>query len=126
MRKLFAIILKSRYIQFQKYKSTDKVMKKGWINYTFGKYLLLTNTVTSGALMFVGDLASQEIENYHQQSAVIPEKQNHNRYDWERLGKHFDFNRHKLIFTKFFFISKGVMTIVGISRGPIYHYLYSN
>lgn len=32
-------------------------------NLVFGKHLLLTNTISSGFLMFVGDLVSQKIEN---------------------------------------------------------------
>lgn len=45
----------------------------------FGKYLFVTNTVTSGVLMGIGDLIQQEIEY---QKRIIPE-----RYDFKRLGK---------------------------------------
>lgn len=47
------------------------------LNAAFGKYLLVTNTVTSGVLMLTGDLIEQEIE--YQQNK-IPE-----RYDGKRL-----------------------------------------
>lgn len=45
----------------------------------FGKYLLTTNTVSSGLLMVVGDVMAQEIE--YRKGTI--EK----RYDWSRMGK---------------------------------------
>lgn len=62
----------------------------------FGKYLLLTNTVSSGLLMAIGDLAQQEIE-YRQKILT-------KRYDWGRLLR---------------------MTIVGTTIGPVHHYYYT-
>lgn len=43
----------------------------------FGKYLLLTNTVSSGVLMIAGDVISQEIE-YRRGELK-------NRYDYKRI-----------------------------------------
>lgn len=45
----------------------------------FGKYLLATNTISSGFLMVAGDLLVQEFE--YQKGTL--EK----RYDWKRSGK---------------------------------------
>lgn len=47
-------------------------------NLLFGKYLLATNTLSSGVLMIVGDLISQEIE--YRQGALKE------RYNWTRTG----------------------------------------
>lgn len=47
-------------------------------NSLFEKHLLLTNTVTCGGLMFLGDLIQQEIEY---QDNKLPE-----RYDYDRLS----------------------------------------
>lgn len=49
------------------------------VSNAFGKYLLVTNTVTCGGLMFLGDIFQQEIEY---QRKLLP-----HRYDWGRLGK---------------------------------------
>lgn len=64
-------------------------------NVLFHKYLLTTNTVSSGILMFIGDIMAQEIE--YQQGML---KQ---RYDWWRVGR---------------------MFIVGAIQGPMHHYFY--
>lgn len=61
----------------------------------FGKYLLTTNTVSSGVLMWVGDIMSQEIE-YRQ--GLLKK-----RYDWLRTGR---------------------MFVVGAIQGPLHHYFY--
>lgn len=61
----------------------------------FGKYLLTTNTVSSGVLMMMGDLLAQEIEY---QRGLVKE-----RYDWWRVGR---------------------MFIVGSIQGPMHHYFY--
>lgn len=45
----------------------------------FGKYLLATNTISSGFLMVAGDLLVQEFE--YQKGTLK------NRYDWKRSGK---------------------------------------
>lgn len=45
----------------------------------FGKYLLATNTISSGLLMVAGDLLVQE---YEYQNGSIAQ-----RYDWKRSGK---------------------------------------
>jgi hypothetical protein len=97
MKKLFDLIVTSRFIKFQKFlRNNEKAIieanneqqsKKGWLNSIFGKYLLLTNTVSSGVLMLFGDMASQEIERYQNKNTTMLEKQKTNRYDWERLGK---------------------------------------
>lgn len=44
----------------------------------FKKYLLLTNSITSGLFMTIGDVVQQEFEY---QTNVI-----HTRYDWDRAG----------------------------------------
>lgn len=68
----------------------------GKMNYIlFHKYLLTTNTVSSGVLMVAGDLMSQEIE--YQQGLM------RERYDWWRVGR---------------------MFIVGAIQGPMHHYFY--
>uniref|UniRef100_A0A6P7GXY6 Mpv17-like protein 2 n=1 Tax=Diabrotica virgifera virgifera TaxID=50390 RepID=A0A6P7GXY6_DIAVI len=59
------------------------------------KYLLASNTISSGLLMFVGDLCQQELE-YRQN---LLDK----RYDYARLTR---------------------MFIVGLALGPIHHYYY--
>lgn len=51
------------------------------ITLVFGKYLLATNTISSGILMLLGDLCQQEIE-YHQHKLEY-------RYDLGRLSKAF-------------------------------------
>lgn len=51
------------------------------IKSAFGKYLLLTNTVSSGVLMGLGDLIQQEIEF---QRSVLSK-----RYDYVRMSKYF-------------------------------------
>lgn len=48
-------------------------------NVLFGKYLLATNTISSGFLMVAGDLIVQEFE--YQNGTLA------NRYDWKRSGK---------------------------------------
>lgn len=62
----------------------------------FGRYLLVTNTISSGLLMMLGDVAAQVIEM--RRDNVTEQK-----YDWYRIGR---------------------MTLVGISQGPMHHYLY--
>lgn len=61
----------------------------------FHKYLLTTNTVSSGILMSIGDVMSQEVEY---QQGLMKE-----RYDWWRVGR---------------------MFIVGAIQGPMHHYFY--
>lgn len=48
------------------------------VSLAFGKYLLLTNTISSGVLMLIGDGIQQEIE-YHQKNL-------RKRYDYGRLS----------------------------------------
>lgn len=45
----------------------------------FGKYLLATNTISSGFLMVAGDLLVQEFE--YRKGTIK------SRYDWKRSGK---------------------------------------
>ncbi|XP_066246159.1 mpv17-like protein 2 [Euwallacea similis] len=61
----------------------------------FGKYLLHTNIISSGVLMWLGDLCQQEIE-YRQRKIL-------KRYDYGRMTR---------------------MFIVGLGLGPIHHYYY--
>jgi protein Mpv17 len=44
----------------------------------FGKYLLLTNTISCGVLMAAGDLIQQEIERH-----ISPKNK---PFDWKRTG----------------------------------------
>lgn len=53
---------------------TENIFRK-----LFGKYLLVTNTLSAGLLMVAGDLAAQEIE--------IRSKKKPNQIDWTRVGK---------------------------------------
>ncbi|KAJ8956667.1 hypothetical protein NQ318_014021 [Aromia moschata] len=81
-----------------RYVSTSKPTKspiRSGITLAFGKYLLVTNTISSGVLMLIGDVCQQEIE-YRQKK--LPE-----RYDYGRLTR---------------------MFIVGLGLGPIHHYFY--
>lgn len=48
------------------------------VRFLFKRNLLLTNSITSGGFMAMGDLIQQEIEV---QSKVLP-----SRYDWARAG----------------------------------------
>lgn len=54
---------------------TRNVVKK-----LFSKYLLLTNTVTCGGLLAVGDAFTQKIEHLGHDSSTF-------KYDWPRTGK---------------------------------------
>ncbi|XP_053680591.1 mpv17-like protein 2 [Anopheles nili] len=67
-------------------------------NLLFGRYLLVTNTVSSGVLMMAGDIAAQEVERRRDQTSIASLG-----YDWWRVAN---------------------MTLVGISQGPLHHYLY--
>lgn len=71
-------------------------MRRVW-KLLFGRYLLVTNTVSSGVLMLAGDVAAQEIERR------LEAKSTTLGLDWQRM-----FN----------------MTLVGLSQGPLHHYLY--
>lgn len=62
-------------LKFHKRKNSN--VRKG-IKFLFQDYLLLTNSITSGACMGLGDLIQQEIEY---QTKYLKE-----RYDWERAG----------------------------------------
>ncbi|CRK91986.1 CLUMA_CG005566, isoform A [Clunio marinus] len=64
----------------------------------FGKYLLITNTVSSGFLMFIGEAAAQRINNYYSK-----ENNGEFKYDNEKLKQ---------------------LTVVGLSQGPLHHYTY--
>jgi protein Mpv17 len=55
-------------------------IKSSFWNKVFGKYLLVTNTVSSGILMMAGDMAAQKIE-YHRGHKKEKE------FDWYRIGK---------------------------------------
>nr|XP_023026451.1 mpv17-like protein 2 [Leptinotarsa decemlineata] len=65
------------------------------ISSVFGKYLLATNIISSGALMLIGDICQQEIE-----------------YRQRKLEKRYDYGRMTRMF------------IVGLAFGPVHHYYY--
>ncbi|GFG33851.1 hypothetical protein Cfor_11050 [Coptotermes formosanus] len=67
----------------------------GTLNKTFGKYLLLTNTVSSGLLMAAGDLIQQEIDKRRTSASK--------RFDWKRTGR---------------------MFVIGLAQGPPQHIFY--
>ncbi|KAJ8976582.1 hypothetical protein NQ317_010747 [Molorchus minor] len=73
----------------------NKAPIRSGITLAFGKYLLVTNTVSSGALMLIGDIIQQEIE-YRQKKLL-------ERYDYGRLSR---------------------MFLVGLGLGPLHHYFY--
>lgn len=71
--------------------STSKLQKqqfvsRGW-TLVFGKYLLTTNIISSGFLLFLGDLIQQEIE--------FRQKKLEKRYDFARSGNSSYFERLK-------------------------------
>lgn len=70
-------------------------------NTLFKKYLLTTNTVSSGILLAMGDGISQYIEHKFEQP--IKEKKNM-QFNWDRNSK---------------------MFIVGLAGGPLHHYFYA-
>ncbi|XP_044270811.1 mpv17-like protein 2 [Tribolium madens] len=67
------------------------------IRAAFGKYLLVTNTVSSGVLMLLGDVVEQEFHHDFKARGDEP------RYDYARLGR---------------------MFLVGLGMGPVHHYYY--
>lgn len=61
------------------------------IRYTFkaafGKYLFVTNTVSCGVFMFLGDLLEQELQQRsNKRKITVKEQERKARYDKERLG----------------------------------------
>uniref|UniRef100_T1GL17 Uncharacterized protein n=1 Tax=Megaselia scalaris TaxID=36166 RepID=T1GL17_MEGSC len=71
------------------------VPEKTLINKFFGKYLLITNTVSSGLLMIAGDVICQEIE--------FRRGELKKRYDYKRIWQ---------------------MFLVGSLQGPMHHWFY--
>ncbi|XP_066993584.2 mpv17-like protein 2 [Anabrus simplex] len=77
----------------------DNGIMKGTFRKIFGKYLFLTNTLTCGGLMAVGDSIQQELEIHrgeHEGSSAM-------RYDWNRINR---------------------MFWVGLAQGPPQHVFY--
>ncbi|XP_069703418.1 mpv17-like protein 2 isoform X2 [Periplaneta americana] len=68
---------------------------KGTLNRIFGKYLLLTNTISCGVLMAAGDIIQQEIERHGSHK--------NKSFDWKRTGR---------------------MFAVGLAQGPPQHVFY--
>lgn len=67
-------------------------------NRLFGKYLLLTNTVSSGFLMYIGEVAAQRLDK-----STKTGPNGVTEYDKEKIKQ---------------------LTVVGISQGPLHHYTY--
>lgn len=67
-------------------------------NSLFKKYLLTTNTVSSGILMSIGDGLSQYVERKYTVKKESPQQ-----FDWSRNAK---------------------MFLVGAAQGPLHHYFY--
>ena len=61
----------------------------------FGKYLLLTNTVSSGVLMYFGEYVAQRIQ--------LRENFDESKIDKEKMKQ---------------------LAVVGLSQGPLHHYTY--
>uniref|UniRef100_A0A182JVC8 Uncharacterized protein n=1 Tax=Anopheles christyi TaxID=43041 RepID=A0A182JVC8_9DIPT len=87
------------------------MMRKVW-KLLFGRYLLVTNTVSSGVLMLAGDIAAQEIERRQATIPVASEGLESKRLCKQQCS-------HLLGF-----ILIVNMTLVGLSQGPLHHYLY--
>jgi protein Mpv17 len=85
-----------RKILINLYKKTSQVINEQH-GALFGKYLLLTNTISSGVLMYVGEYVAQRIEK-----AKFPEKSKA------------DYDKQKMI----------QLGVVGLSQGPLHHYTY--
>ncbi|XP_037302546.1 mpv17-like protein 2 [Manduca sexta] len=81
-------------VTFKQQCRNESIFHRG-VQYFFKKNLLLTNSLTSGGFLAIGDLIQQEIEF---QSKILPE-----RYDWLRAARVF---------------------IVGTLMGPMHHYYY--
>lgn len=64
--------------------STSPPVRENLIRKLFGKYLLLTNTLSAGLLMVAGDLAAQEIEYRAKKKRKHDQVQ---RIDWTRVGE---------------------------------------
>lgn len=92
-----------RHVKGEAYRQVPKIstqIRGGTLfNDVFGKYLFITNTVTSGVLMGLGDLAQQEIEYRRHMMAE--------RYDWARMGKKL-FNLNEII--------NNIMTVLNCSE----------
>jgi len=78
------------------YKKTAQVVNEQH-SALFGKYLLLTNTVSSGCLMYVGEYFAQRIEKSKSKNI------NESGYDKEKMKQ---------------------LAVVGLSQGPLHHYTY--
>lgn len=64
-------------------KNPRNVLKK-----VFGKYLLLTNTLSAGFLMVAGDLAAQEFEYRTNRKNSPQQDVRVERINWTRVGEH--------------------------------------
>lgn len=69
----------------------------------FGKYLLVTNTLSSGVLMLIGDMVAQEISIRTLVAKNVQQEPGKSRYDYNRLLR---------------------MGMVGLLGGPVNHYTY--
>lgn len=67
-------------------------------NKLFGKYLLFTNTISSGLLMYFGEICAQSLDKTNR-------KNSHDKveFDQDKINQ---------------------LTVVGLSQGPLHHYTY--
>lgn len=92
----------------------------GILSKLFGKYLLLTNTVSCGLMMGFGDILQQRSEHWKRNDSQNTDK-DHNKKkpptsaDIENVDEEYE---HDYIRTK-------NMLIVGVVQGPFHHYFYA-
>lgn len=83
-----------RKILISFYRKTAKVVSNHH-DALFGKYLLATNTISSGLLMYAGEYVAQRIQNRENFDA--------NKIDKAKMTQ---------------------LAVVGLSQGPLHHYTY--
>ncbi|RZC38643.1 mpv17-like protein 2 [Asbolus verrucosus] len=85
----------------------------------FGKYLFLTNTVSSGVLMLMGDAIQQEL-SYQSKALTSHLPRDETRFDYGQMSMRFVIIIEQL--SNEFFAAR--MFLVGLGMGPTHHYYY--